>query len=79
MRWLDGITDSMDMSLGYTALRLPDWRHWLWLATLPLYIMHLRGVWTHTGRSLDKYLPMLVITTCALAVLAGAGFTMYLW
>lgn len=64
---------------AYTALRLPDWRHWLWLATLPLYIVHLRGVWTHTARSLDKYLPMLVITTCALAVLAGAGFTMYLW
>lgn len=64
---------------AYTALRLPDWRHWLWLAMLPLYIVHLKGVWTHTGRSLDKYLPMLVITTCALGILAGAGFTMYLW
>ena len=63
----------------YTALRLPDWRHWLWLATLPLYVVHLKGVWTHTGRSLDKYLPILVITTCALSLLAGAGFTMYLW
>ena len=64
---------------AYTALRLPDWRHWLWLATLPLYIVHLKGVWTNTARSLDKYLPMLVITTCALSLLAGAGFTMYLW
>ena len=63
----------------YTALRLPDWRHWLWVITLPLYIVHLRGVWTNTGRALDKYLPMLVITSCALGILAGAGFTMYLW
>lgn len=64
---------------AYTALRLPDWRHWLWVITLPLYIVHLRGVWTNTGRALDKYLPMLVITSCALGILAGAGFTMYLW
>ena len=64
---------------AYTALRLPDWRHWLWVITLPLYIVPLRGVWTNTGRALDKYLPMLVITSCALGILAGAGFTMYLW
>ena len=64
---------------AYTALRLPDWRHWLWVITLPLYIVHIRGVWTNTGRTLDKYLPMLVITSCALGILAGAGFTMYLW
>ena len=64
---------------AYTLLRLPDWRHWLWAATLPLYAMHLRGVWANSGRALDRYLPMLVLTTFAMALLAGAGFTAYLW
>lgn len=63
----------------YTLLRLPDWRHWLFVLTLPLYVVHLRGVWTHTERELDRYLPMLVLSTFAFALLAGAGFTMYLW
>ena len=63
----------------YTLLRLPDWRHWLFALTLPLFVLHLRGVWTHTERALDKYLPMLVLSTFALAILAGLGFTAYLF
>lgn len=64
---------------AYALLRLPDLRHWLFALTLPLYIIHLRGVWTHTERALDRYLPMLVMSTFAFALLAGAGFTAYLW
>ena len=63
----------------YTLLRLPDPWHWLFALTLPLYVLHLRGVWTHTERALDRYLPMLVLSTFAFSLLVGIGFTLYLW
>lgn len=64
--------------IGFTLLNWPDWRHWLWVATLPLYILHLRGVWTRTGRALDPMLPLLVMSTFALSLLMGLGFCMFL-
>lgn len=64
--------------IAYTLLSWPDWRHWLWVVTLPLYIVHLRGVWTRTGRALDPMLPLLVISTFLLSLLMGLGFTLYL-
>ena len=42
---------------------------WLFLLTLPLYIWHLRGVWTRTDAALDRYFPLLVLGTFALALL----------
>ena len=65
--------------IAYTLLRFPDWRHWLFVLTLPLYIIHLRGVWTNEERALDKYLPMLVMSTFIFALLTGIGYTAYLW
>lgn len=53
--------------------------HYLFVLTLPLFAIHTCGVWRHRGRSLDKYLPMLVISTFILAVLFAVGFTAYLW
>ena len=44
-----------------------DWRHWVVLVTLPLYALHLRGVWTKSGRALDKMLPLLVMATFLLS------------
>lgn len=64
--------------IAYTLLSWPDWRHWLWVITLPLYIVHLRGVWTRTGRALDPMLPLLVMSTFALSLLMGLGFCMFL-
>jgi 1,4-dihydroxy-2-naphthoate octaprenyltransferase len=64
--------------IAFTLLSWPDWRHWLWVATLPLYIVHLRGVWTRTGRALDPMLPLLVMSTFALSLLMGLGFCMFL-
>lgn len=63
---------------AYCLLCFPDWRHWLWLLTLPLYALHLRGVWTLKDRALDKMLPLLVLTTFALSLLMGIGFCAYL-
>lgn len=49
----------------------------LFLITLPLYIKHLQGVWTRSERALDPMLPMLVISTFFLSILAGAGFLIF--
>ena len=62
----------------FTLLSWPDWRHWIWVITLPLYVLHLRGVWTRTGRALDPMLPLLVMTTFALSLLMGLGFCLFL-
>ena len=64
--------------IAFTLLCWPDWRHWIWVFTLPLYIVHLRGVWTRTDRALDPMLPLLVMSTFALSVLMGLGFCAFL-
>lgn len=45
----------------------------LYVVTLPLFVLHLRGVWTREDRSLDPMLPMLVMSTFALALLFLLG------
>ena len=51
--------------------------HYMFIITLPLYIKHLQGVWTRSERALDPMLPMLVISTFFLSILAGAGFLIF--
>ena len=51
--------------------------HYIFIITLPLYIKHLQGVWTRSERALDPMLPMLVISTFFLSILAGAGFLIF--
>ncbi len=65
--------------IAYVSMRMFDPWHCLFAVTLPLYIWHLAGVWKNSGRALDKYLPMLVLSTFAFAVLAGLGFLVYLF
>ena len=62
----------------FTLLRFQDIRHWLYVLTLPLFISHLRGVWTRTGSDLDPMLPQLVMSSFTFALLAGLGFVMFL-
>ena len=64
---------------AYCLCRFPDPWHWLFVITLPLYIIHLRGVGTRSGRALDPMLPLLVMSTAAFSLLAGLGFIIYLW
>lgn len=64
---------------AYCLIRIPDPRHWLWALTLPLYIIHLRGVWTRADRALDPMLPLLVMSTFLFDILAGLGFVIYLF
>ncbi len=50
------------------------WKQLLWVVTLPLYTLHLRGVWKRDGRALDPMLPLLVMSTFLLACLAGWSY-----
>ena len=63
---------------AYCLLCWPSWQHWLWVITLPLYILHLRGVWTREDQALDPMLPLLVMSTFALCLLMGLGFCLFL-
>ena len=42
---------------------------WWFLLTLPLFAVHLYGVWTRTDRALDRFFPLLVLGSFALALL----------
>ncbi len=64
--------------IGYCLLRFLDPWHYLFVITLPLYILHLKGVWTREERALDPMLPLLVLSTFALALLMGFGFVKFL-
>lgn len=59
--------------LAYTLASYTSGWNFLYLATLPLYALHLNMVWKHDGKDLDPALPLLVITTFAFSLLAGAG------
>ena len=49
------------------------WR-FLYVLSLPGFILHLKGVWTLRDRALDPMLPMLVLSSFAFALLGGLGF-----
>jgi 1,4-dihydroxy-2-naphthoate octaprenyltransferase len=64
--------------IAFCLLRFFDPWHYLFVLTLPLFIMHVKGVWKYSGRELDKMLPLLVMSTSAFALLAGFGFLKFL-
>ncbi len=64
---------------AYCLLCWPSAWHWMWVVTLPLYIVHLKGIWTREDRALDSMLPLLVMSTFALSLLFGLGFCVYLF
>ena len=65
--------------LAYCQLRMFSWWHYLFVLTLPLFILHLRGVWTRSGKKLDPMLPLLVMSTFLFCLLAGIGFCAHLF
>ena len=62
--------------LAFTLASYTSGWNFLYLATLPLYALHLNMVWKRDGKSLDPALPLLVITTFVFALLAGIGYLM---
>lgn len=57
----------------FNLLSAAGWVQWLYFITMPLFALHLRGVWTLVDRSLDPMLPMLVLTTFVTAILFLIG------
>ena len=66
------------LMLTYCQLRMFSWWHYLFVLTLPLFILHLRGVRKRTGKHLDPMLPLLVMSTFLFCLLAGIGFCAHL-
>ena len=64
--------------LVYCSLRFFSIWHYLFVLTLPLFVLHLRGVWTREGRALDPMLPLLVMSSFLFSLLAGIGFVAFL-
>lgn len=62
----------------YSATRMWDPWHYLYIITLPLYVIHLVKTWKNTGKALDSMVPMLVMSTFAFAILGGIGYLVYL-
>ncbi len=65
--------------IAYCLVRISDPWHYLFVLTLPLYILALKWIWTREDKALDPVLPLLVISTFLLSLLTGLGFTMYLF
>ncbi len=61
----------------FAALYRPAPWHFLFFITLPLYVLHLKGVWTRTERQLDPMLPLLVMSTFLLSLILGLSFIIF--
>lgn len=57
----------------FTITMANGWQKWIYIITLPLFCLHLRGVWSRAGRDLDPMLPLLVISTFATSILFALG------
>ena len=60
--------------LLFAATYKPCAWHFLFVVTLPLYIKHLKGIWSRTDRDLDPMLPLLVMSTFMLSLIMGVSF-----
>ena len=65
--------------LIYCSLRFFSLWHYLFVLTLPLYVLHIIGVWKRHDRELDAMLPLLVMSTFLFSILAGVGFCVHLF
>lgn len=59
--------------LAYTILASGGAASYMYVLAIPLSAMHLKAVWTKSGKALDPMLPMLVMTTFAVALLFTIG------
>lgn len=64
--------------ISFCLLRFYDIRHYLYFASLPLFVLSLHTTWADDGKKIDKALPILSAGTCLFAILSGIGFTLFL-
>lgn len=62
----------------FCSLKIFDIWHYLFVLTMPLFILHIKGVWARTDKDLDPMLPLLVMSTFAFSILSGIGFLAFL-
>ncbi len=61
---------------AHTLITANTWTAGLYVLTLPLFAKHLVGVWRFRDRQLDPMLPLLVISSFLLSLLAGIGMVL---
>lgn len=57
--------------LLFTMMTYTSAWNFLYLITIPLYVIHLKMLWSRNGKALDPALPLLVLSTFVFALLAG--------
>lgn len=57
--------------ISYSAIR--GMHNWLFMVTIPLFALHLRGVYKRNGKQLDPMLPLLVMSTFLTTLLFAVG------
>ncbi len=67
------ITGALSGNIIYTALTYNGISAFLPLLTLPLFLIHLRTMWTNSGKKLDSQLKFLSLTTLTFSLLWGIG------
>ena len=55
--------------LAWAATVATSPRAFIFCVTLPLFVMHVAGVWKGSGHQLDKMVPLLSISTFLLSIL----------
>lgn len=63
------ITAGWVMLIAFMTIRGNGLISFLPVLTLPLFVLHLKGIWTREDRALDPMLPLLVMSTFATAIL----------
>ena len=62
----------------YSRLRMYDIFHYLFILSLPLFIIHLVIINNNSGKAMDKALPLLSFATLLFSLLSGLGYLLYL-
>lgn len=67
------------LMLSFSMMTVFDPWLYLYVLTLPLFIIHLAGVWKRDDKALDPMLPLLVMSTFLFSLLAGVGYLAFLF
>jgi len=65
------ILTGWSLMAAYSALTCTWVVNWLHFITMPLFFLHLKGVWTKEDRALDPMLPLLVMSCFVMTLIFG--------
>ena len=68
------ITAGWILMIAFTAIRTESLLPYIYIITLPLFVKQAIGVWKLREHELDPMLPLLVMSTFILSLLAGTGY-----